>query len=60
MNDSKKRVTSRSMRNGHSGKHNDRQFNIEHADHIQIDKTQNNIYWNIYDGEYQTGGQDQY
>lgn len=60
MNDSKKRVTSRSMRNGHSGKHNDRQFNIEHADHIQIDKTQNNIYWNIYDGEYQTGGQHQY
>ena len=60
MNDSKKRVTSRSMRNGHSGKHNDRQFNIEHADHIQIDKTQNNIYWNIYDGEYKTGGQHQY
>lgn len=58
MNDSKKRVTSRSMRTGHSGKHNDRQFNIDHADHIN--DTRDNIYWNIYDGEYQTGGQHQY
>ena len=58
MNDSKKRVTSRSMRNGHSGKHNDRQFNIDHADHIN--DTRDNIYWNIYDGEYKTGGQHQY
>lgn len=58
MNDPKKRVTSRSMRTGHSGKHNDRQFNIDHADHIN--DTRDNIYWNIYDGEYQTGGQHQY
>ena len=58
MNNSKKRVTSRSMRTGHSGKHNDRQFNIDHADHIN--DTRDNIYWNIYDGEYQTGGQHQY
>lgn len=58
MNDPKKRVTSRSMRNGHSGKHNDRQFNIDHAGHIN--DTRDNIYWNIYDGEYKTGGQHQY
>lgn len=37
---------------GYSAKHNDRQFDVEKADNINIDKVAGNIYWNICDGVY--------
>lgn len=37
---------------GYSARHNDRQFDAEKADNIDIDRMTGNIYWNSIDGAY--------
>lgn len=46
-----------SRHNGRSGKHgvydvkhNDRDFNVEHSEHIDAERTKQNIYWDCYQG----------
>ncbi len=31
-------------------KHNDRQFNLENSDHINLEKAKKNVYWDCYNG----------
>lgn len=46
-----------SRHNGRSGKngvydvkHNDRDFNVEHSEHIDAERTKQNVYWDCYQG----------
>ena len=31
-------------------KHNDRQFNIDNSDHIDLERAKRNVYWDCYNG----------
>ena len=51
--------------NGRSGKHgaynpkhNDRSFDVENSEHIDVDRTKENIYWDCYQGLYRAGTKD--
>ena len=46
-----------SRHNGRSGKHgvydvkhNDRDFDVEHSEHIDSERTKQNVYWDCYQG----------
>ena len=50
----KQRVSRHNGRSGKNGvynpKHNDRSFNVEHADNIDQDRTSLNLYWDCRNG----------
>ena len=52
--DDKMKLTRHNGRTGKNGvynpKHNDRQFDIDHSDHIDLERVKRNVYWDCYNG----------
>ena len=45
------RHNGRTGKNGvYNPKHNDRQFNIDNSDHIDLERAKRNVYWDCYNG----------
>ena len=45
------RHNGRSGKNGtYNPRHNDRRFNLENSEHIDVKRSRNNIYWDCYRG----------
>ena len=45
------RHNGRTGKNGvYNPKHNDRQFNIDNSDHIDLEGAKRNVYWDCYNG----------
>ncbi len=57
-----KKLTRHNGRSGKNGvynvKHNDRRFNPENSDHIDADRTPDNLYWDCYGGLYRMDEQE--
>lgn len=45
------RHNGRTGKNGvYNPKHNDRQFDIDNSDHIDLERAKRNVYWDCYNG----------